>query len=130
MLVEELRDPLRHVEARTLVVEPDRVHAEASSASRRPSGDEDRAMTASGWVWSTWAAPTNAMQQRLDRRAWLVGPERAAPQVLDHRRVVHRLARAKRLDLVQPQRGKPTPCDRGEVGARSLDPQDALLPTA
>jgi len=37
------------------------------------------------------------MEERLDRRPGLVGHERAAAEVGDHRRVVHRLAVAQRL---------------------------------
>ena len=50
-------------------------------------------MTASGCVWSTCGSRDERVQQRLDRRARLVGSERRAAQVVDHRRVVHRLAR-------------------------------------
>ncbi len=47
------------------------------------------------------------MQERLDGRARLVGLQRAAAQIVDHRRVVHRLSRPERLDLVEQHRGEP-----------------------
>ena len=61
-------------------------------------------MIASGCVWSTCGAATKACRSvSIDGRGWS-GRERAAEQVVDHRRVVHRLALAQRQQLVEPQR--------------------------
>ena len=61
-------------------------------------------MTASGCVWSTCGAGTNACSSvSIDGRGWS-GCTRAAQEVVDHRRVVHRLALAQRQHLVEAQR--------------------------
>src|SRR5207248_1324055 len=57
-----------------------------------------------------------------------IGRERAAAEVVDHRRVVHRLAPAQRQNLVESKGGEPPGCDRGQVGPRALDPEHARLP--
>ena len=74
-------------------------------------------MIASGCVWSTCARRDERVQQRLDRRPWLVGRERAAEQVVDHRRVVHRLALAQRQ---RPRRAAARRSPRGVIVARSV----------
>ena len=50
MRVEELGDPLRHVEARALIVEPDHLVAEGLIGERRPFGVDVGAKTASRCV--------------------------------------------------------------------------------
>ena len=127
VLLEQLGDPPGHVEPRPLVVEPDRLVAERLLGERRPSGVDVSAMTASGWVWSTWSARDERVQQRLDRGPRLIGPERAAEQVVDHRRVVHRVALAERQELVEAEPGEAGGGDRREVRARALHPEDACL---
>src|SRR5437773_10747447 len=69
------------------------------------------------------------VEQGLEGRSRLARDESAAEQVLDHRRVLHLGPCAQGQDLVQEQRSEATLGDRGEVGARSLDPEHTLLAT-
>ena len=64
-------------------------------------------MIASGCVWSTHGAGTNACRSvSIDGRGWSgESPQRS--EVVDHRRVVHLVPFAQRQHLVEPQRGKP-----------------------
>ena len=112
-----VRDPAGHSEAGPLIGQPDCLVAEGLRGELAPAGRRGEGDHCVGVRVVDVRRRDECVQERLDRRAWLVGLERAAPQVLDHRRVLHRLARAKRLDLVQPQRGEATPRDRREVGA-------------
>ena len=84
-------------------------------------------MIASGCVWSTWSAGDERVQERLDRRPWLVGADGAAQEVVDHLRVVHRVAVAERKHLVEAQPGEARARDRRQIGAGALDPEHAHL---
>ena len=72
LLLEQLGDAARHVEAGALVVEPDGLVAERLLGElAAASGDEVSAMIASGCVWSTCAAGTNACSSvSIDGRGW------------------------------------------------------------
>ena len=117
MRVEQLGDPLRHVEARALIVEPDRLVAERLIGERRAIGGRRQRDDRVGMRVIDVRCVHERVQERLDGRARLVGLQGAAAEVVDHGRVVHRLSRAERLDLVEPQRGEPDAGDRRQIGA-------------
>ena len=63
-------------------------------------------MIASGCVWSTCAAGTNACSSvSIDGRGWS-GDKPAAAEVVDHLGVGHLVALAQRQDLVEAERGE------------------------
>src|SRR5918998_908055 len=112
-----LGDVLRHGEAWPLVVEPDgfapeRIPDELPSVGRGRERDDRvgvRVVDVRG--------VDERVEQRLDRRPRLVGHERAAAEVVDHLRVVHRVAFDEWEDLVEPKGGETGGGDGGQVGA-------------
>ena len=127
VLLEQEGDPARHVEPGPLVVEPDRLVAERLGrelpAARR-RGQRDHRV---GMRVVDVRRLDEGVEQRLDRGPRLVGPDRGAEEVGDHRRVVHCVAPAERQELVEPQAGEPGRGDGGEVGAGAFHPEDAHL---
>ena len=127
LLLEELGDPARHVEARPLVVEPDGLVAERLVGEPPPVGRRGQRDHRVGVRVVDVRGRDERVEQGLDRRPRLVRPQRAAEKVVDHLGVVHRLAVAQRQELVEPQSGEARRRDRREIGARALDPERSHL---
>ena len=70
------------------------------------------------------------VQEGLDRGAERLGIDERAPQPGHHRRVVERLRRPQRLEILEPQAREPVGSDRAEIDAAPLDAQDAHRPAA
>ena len=125
--LEQLRDAPRHGEAGPLVGQPDGLVAERLGGELPARGDEVSAMTASGCVWSTCGARTNACRSvSIDGRGVSgSSAQRSRYSTISASSIASRLA--QRQDLVEPQGGEAARRDRGQVGAGALDPEDAGL---
>ena len=126
--VEEVGDPPRHVEPRTLIVEPHGLGPEGRLGELEPAGRRREGDDRVGVRMVDVLRRHERVQQGLDRGARLVGAERAMAEVVDHGRVAHLLTRAQRQNLVQPEGREARGRDRRQIGTGALDPQDARLP--
>ena len=125
--LEEGGDVSRHRKARPFVVEPhglvaERLFREPSALRRRRQGDHRVGMGVIDVIRGD-----ERVEQRLDRRSRLVGPDRRPQEVLDHRGVVHRVARAQRQKLVEAEPGEAGDVDRRQISAGPLDPEHARV---
>ena len=102
MLTDEDPDAARHVEARSLVVQPDGlvaecVRCELPAVRCRGQSDDGVRMRV-----VDVGRRDERVKQRLDRRPRLVGAHAAAQEVLDHRRVVQLVTAFERKQLLEP----------------------------
>ena len=128
VLLEQPRDPARHVEARPLVVEPDRSRRRsprsASVAPFRRRGERDHRV---GMGVVDLGAPERT-RAAASRSTVAAGPARAR-SARDSRPSPRRpsLPLAQREQLVEPQAGEAGGSDRREIGSGALDPEHAGL---
>ena len=95
-------DAPRHVESWTLVVEPDDLVPERLLGELAAVGVRRQRDHGVGVRVVDVGGRDEGVEERLDRRARLIGPHCGRAQIVDHRCIVHLGPLAERQQLVEP----------------------------